>query len=294
MTVNRQLHNNTSGLSQAMREVASADVEIPEYFEMADVRKPAEQHVKEVLRSILDELFAARRGVEKNLSRRELLAYDKVLAKCLERDTLLGKLRRDLDMTFSTFEHVNQLTDQLQGNENNEKKQRMKERNAQPEFNRGIVDEDAFYKHLAYSGMLEKQRSADKQKTFADPQAYGGLDSFESWYQEELLRDARTPPRPINEADYLPKRLTVAQRHQAEKYPGIRQVRDQFLEDHKLYKENKLEQRERSELMFVLEKLRDQSNQELQKGGEGSLQEAQKHILDYFKNPANTQFNSSQ
>lgn len=44
----------------------------------------------------------------------------------------------------------------------------------------------------------------------------------------------------------------------------MRAERDAFLEDHKLYKENKLEMHERSELLTVLEKLRTESQKELE------------------------------
>lgn len=87
-----------------MRVISEEDVDIPEYFEIGDVRKPADLFVKDVVRSVLDDLFTARRGVEKYMSRRELLAYDKVLSKCLERDVLIEKLRREIDKTFNMMD----------------------------------------------------------------------------------------------------------------------------------------------------------------------------------------------
>ena len=57
--------------------------------------------------------------------------------------------------------------------------------------------------------------------------------------------------------------------------------RDLFLEEHKQYKENKLEQQERIELYYLLEKMNDQSD---------AASTAQEHLKDYFSKPENTFF----
>jgi hypothetical protein len=48
-------------------------------------------------------------------------------------------------------------------------KQYRKTRNHQPEFNKGVVNEDAFYKHLAYTGLLEKKRRDNRKEVLEDP-----------------------------------------------------------------------------------------------------------------------------
>jgi len=59
VAVNRQLHNNRSGFSGQVRagmEIADehgASSDIPAYFPINDVRKPADVHVKETLEKIL-------------------------------------------------------------------------------------------------------------------------------------------------------------------------------------------------------------------------------------------------
>lgn len=63
--VNRQLHKNRSGFSAQVRgmmelEDMGMSSEIPAYFPINDVRKPADVHVTETLQRILEELFAAR------------------------------------------------------------------------------------------------------------------------------------------------------------------------------------------------------------------------------------------
>jgi len=74
LAVNRQLHKGKGGLSKELREMDLDSAEIPAHFE----------------------LFEARSGLEKHLSRQELVAYDKVLAKYLKQDVLIPKLKRDI------------------------------------------------------------------------------------------------------------------------------------------------------------------------------------------------------
>jgi hypothetical protein len=61
-----------------------------------DVRKPADKYVIDKLHKILESIFNCRRKVEKTLSRGELIAYDHVIAKMLDPQVLLGKLRFDI------------------------------------------------------------------------------------------------------------------------------------------------------------------------------------------------------
>ena len=76
IAVNRQLHQGKGGLSRELREMEEGSDVIPPFFDFYDVRKPAHLYVQDKLRDILEELFAARRSLEKHLSRSELVAYD--------------------------------------------------------------------------------------------------------------------------------------------------------------------------------------------------------------------------
>jgi hypothetical protein len=71
---------------------------------MFDARKPPRQYVDDKLSGLLNEVFEARRRVEKTLSRNELLAYDRVLASHLTKEILLPRLRQsceqDANMLF--------------------------------------------------------------------------------------------------------------------------------------------------------------------------------------------------
>jgi len=90
----RALQNGKNGLALNMRqETPEGVLDIPEYFNMFDIRKPATQYVDDKLLELLQKVFEVRRNVEKTLSRNELLAYDRVLAGHLNKQTLLPRLK---------------------------------------------------------------------------------------------------------------------------------------------------------------------------------------------------------
>ena len=85
------IEKGKSGLSDDLRELSIADTEhrnywttqVPEYFDHFDVRKPAKKVIQDALQVIVSEAFETRRKLERNMSRRELVAFDKVLSKYL-------------------------------------------------------------------------------------------------------------------------------------------------------------------------------------------------------------------
>jgi hypothetical protein len=89
--------------------LVDADLDIPEYLDKMDVRKPANLYVMDKLHEILTSIFANRRNVEKTLSRGELLAYDHVIAKMLEPDTLMGKLKYEVQMDKNEVMQLSQM-----------------------------------------------------------------------------------------------------------------------------------------------------------------------------------------
>lgn len=107
VTVNRRLNNKKSGLSKVLSELEEEHCVIPEYFDQHDVRKPADVYVQEKLWQIQYQLFEARRSLEKNLSRQELVAYDQVMSKYLEYDVLSEKLKREIYNDFNELDQMN-------------------------------------------------------------------------------------------------------------------------------------------------------------------------------------------
>jgi len=107
IAVNRRLHDGKGGLSNELKQMeGDAELLIPEYFELYDVRKPADLYVDDKLEAILVDLFAARRRLEKHLGRSELVAYDQVLAKYLKHDVLLAKLQREVYKDYNDLEQT--------------------------------------------------------------------------------------------------------------------------------------------------------------------------------------------
>jgi hypothetical protein len=62
----------------------------------------------------------------------------------------------------------------------------MKKHNEQPEFNSSVKNEDALYKFLAYSGVLEKKRRDNLDKTRKNNELVYGVENFEEFYKQEL------------------------------------------------------------------------------------------------------------
>jgi len=54
----------------------------------------------------------------------------------------------------------------------------LKTANRQPDFNKGIINEDAFYKFLAYSGNLQKKRAENPKATHGDLEIAAGFHKF--------------------------------------------------------------------------------------------------------------------
>lgn len=181
-----------------------------------------------------------------------------MLIKNLERDALLAKLKRELYKDFNELEQSNQMVSHRLENERNERKQARKTRNAQPEFNRGVVNEDALYKQLAYSGSLERKRREEGAEAAGGPDRLAAFDGFDTFYQETLLEDAKRPARPINAADFAQKAAVSVEGTTDRREGGFLDIagrREEFLDEHQLYRENKLEQQERIELYYVLEQM---------------------------------------
>ena len=119
----------------------------------------------------------------------------------------------------------------------NDEMQIMKRYNEQPDFNSQLKNEDALYKFLAYSGMLEKKRRADIDKTRKNNELVYGIENFEEFYKQELQRDAKREPRQINPAEYAPKRVDNSKAHEGFRTTAER--KDDYFREYEIFKENK-------------------------------------------------------
>jgi hypothetical protein len=136
------------------------------------------------------------------MNRNELLAYDRVLEQHLTKETLLPRLKGAIELQRNELQQVKQLTEMNEEGQLNTETQFKKTPNRQAEHNRDVKNEDALYKFLAYSGMLEKSRREDLKKTRKDIMISTGVMTFPEFYKKELQKDAKREPRTINPADY--------------------------------------------------------------------------------------------
>ena len=133
------------------------------------------------------------------------MAYDRILLKHLTQETLLPRLRTEVEKEFSLMHQTQQLLEAEQdGAIENQRKQALKEQNNQNDENRTIKNEDAFFKFMAFSGMLEQTRRKDLARTRKDATAFMGMNTWEQYYKDRLFIEAKMEPRPINEVEYLP------------------------------------------------------------------------------------------
>lgn len=192
------------------------------------------------------------------------MAYDKVLAKYLKHDVLIAKVKRELYKDYAALEQQGHVARHTAESERDEKKRAMKTRNHQPLNNRGVVNEDAYYKHLAYSGMLEKTRREAPKGALDKVELAAGFHEFDQFYQGELLDDAKRPARAIDEELYKPRHRPATEGTSDAVATGFLDTagrREQFLADLDRYGEKGLEQAERTELYYVLEQFFENSRQ---------------------------------
>jgi hypothetical protein len=74
---------------------------VPEYFEIFDARKPPKQYVDDKLRQIIKEMFDVRAELERNMTRGELISFDKVLSRYLQHERLMPKLKAAVESDYA-------------------------------------------------------------------------------------------------------------------------------------------------------------------------------------------------
>lgn len=140
---------------------------------------PADVYIQRRFDSVLYEVFEGRRKLEKYLSRADLLAYDQVLARYLKKDIIIEKIRREAYFDYNVLSQAGQELDQIEDKKNSDEIQGMKMRNHQLSFSQVIKNEDAIYKFIAYTGVLEKNRREKRDETKSNPILAQGGDTFE-------------------------------------------------------------------------------------------------------------------
>lgn len=253
----RAIQKNKCGLSDELRKINIKDTEdpnhyltqIPEYYEHSDVRKPAEVLVNDVLKDIIQECFNYRNKLEKDMSRRELLAFDKTLEKYLTHENLSKKLRYEVTRLFNELDQGNAIIEHGKATNddalNAEAKRNPELKMSQRDYNKTLKNEDAQYKLMAFDSLRELRAENFEEFEQEDLEMkFNYENSFEDFYRTELETDIRRQPQKINSDDFKPKKSW-------EKVPEDKVYRNEeerkadFFGEHKAYLENKLEQQER-------------------------------------------------
>ena len=89
------------------------------------------------------------------MSRRELVAFDKVLAKYLEPENLLKRLESSIEEDYSLVFQGREMIEQAQQNASAFDDQLKKQPNIQREYTKSIKDEDALFKRMALGAVTE-------------------------------------------------------------------------------------------------------------------------------------------
>ena len=215
--------------------------QIPKYFDNFDVRKDPKQHVEDKLYEVIHETFEARRKVEKNMTRRDLMAYDRVLAQYLEKEHIMEMMMKNLEDEHGQVLLGGQLIMHDKASTVDEDYQDAKMPSATREVRANIKNEDSLYKQVAFEAMNEMRNKAIME----DPNEHFSVknrlrvqkNEFSKHYSEYLYDDAFRPQREINPKDYEPREHV-----RGVPLPKLRTDDDfqkDFEADHRLYIENR-------------------------------------------------------
>merc|ERR1712060_137244 len=172
---------------------------------------------------------------------------------------------------------------------NNLEAQDHKYPNTQKAFNKSVQNEDALFKSMAYSAMVDQKYKTQMENpdhvTFKDKEYMTSPYTFERYYINQLEKEALRPARAINPEDYEPKKFMRAASAKEPQFLTRKEAGQQFLEDHSKFMENKKEQVDRTKLYYILEQFYEHSREQQDK-----TSDAQRHMQDYFSDPENTYF----
>lgn len=108
-----------------------------------DVRKPPSEVVEDKLFVIIKQAFDVRKTLETKMNRRELLAFDQVLARHLQLDNLAPRLHESIKEEFNIVNQGRQVIEHKNNNKFNEQVQGYKRESMQREYNKSVKDSDA-------------------------------------------------------------------------------------------------------------------------------------------------------
>ena len=102
-----------------------------------------------------------------------------------------------------------------------------------------MKNEDALYKWLTYSGMLEKDMRANERETLKSGDVPLNIHSFKNFYKEELISDSKREPRPVVPDDYRPKSQLEKMIASKQVFKTHKEREEAYFKEFEIYKQNK-------------------------------------------------------
>ncbi len=95
------------------------------------------------------------------MTRHELIAFDNVLARYLQKDKLMPRLKHQIESDYNLAHSAKSLVNMHKDNKADMEVHNMKLHHNQRHYNKKIKNEDAEFKLLAYSAMLDRKNQKD-------------------------------------------------------------------------------------------------------------------------------------
>jgi len=91
-----------------------------------------------------------------------------MFASYLSHDRLIMKLAEEIEADYGEMDQLKQSIQHAKDSMLDAEYQTKKLRNSQKEFNKKIVNEDAYYKFFAYTAVIHKNRAENPKKVLKD------------------------------------------------------------------------------------------------------------------------------
>jgi len=139
-----------------------------------NLKKSPKEWLEDQIESIVTDFFMARKEVEVNLTRDELIAFDKDMIKEFSKEKLFKKLRQNLSNERKMINLIIESADVDKNKEKNEEMMLNRKNNKLTKLrnNNSVKNEESYYKMIAYQSRLEKDLDEQGVKTKYQSNAY--------------------------------------------------------------------------------------------------------------------------
>ena len=265
------IYGKNNGVAEELLKYDSEHNTWPEMLPKFDYRRTTKQWVEEKLDEILREIFEGRSKIETNMSRNELRAYDQNFAHLFNKDNMIKRLFDKVDEEYAELLLRRASHESKENTEMDDGFKKRKHYNIQRDFNRKIKNMDAAYKLITYRYFKDKDPNLPET-------------AFVNFYDKQLQRDIHEAPKTINPIDYETKdEMFLNPTYFGDKveHRNMEEKSNKYYEDYQGLKQGVLEESERQEAYFILEKYRERTDLD---------DKAKQSLENYFSNYENISF----